>query len=1155
MSDDFGGGENPKIKFVIDTTDSKQAIIDMTALGNSVKKSMSEADASVKLVYRSLQVMIANARTNLEQMRAATAKAQADAKVRVAKADTNKSVAILQARADSKAAIALSDQATAKIEGNQRRLTKTNEANQRIRVANNNQANKIILQGNSIVHQQQMQAAKSTTAAHTANAKVAVATQKTIQNSIIATGKVQTAIINSNSKAAQAAAAQAISLQNHQQRIAVAALQQQNRMALAQQRQAGGGGGRGGGGGGGGGGWGAAWGTSGLLQGAGTVGKALACSGAAGLLGGFVGLAAAGFVAGAIVGQITAIVKSMVDAAGAADAMTAAYARQAVAARTLAGSQSQVNRFLTEYDEATGGVLGKQKQLEGVTKLLSVGFADTSDELQKAAKGIRGISLATGRDPDAVQNDLILEMFTQRGQRLDQLGLQYDVVREKQEEMMDANSSLTKQQAYQNAVLEHAEERYGALADSAAGQATATEKLAADYEDLGLAIAQAFKVPIDNIAAFLNKDVNKIQAAADAINRVTPNEIRRTGDVPGGIWEGQKGSHNLAEAQAIKIGLEMEKASLEAGNFNSAVLGTVPTAEQLADAFAKVNGELLKAGRSVAALNAQHMLDTGGLSPTMGLSNDPYAMAGKAKGPTADQIDEMVSFTTERNAIMAQANSDALAENRSYFQSRNNLERDYQQNLTEEAADFARQRARDNAHFAADLADAERDMAKDRLDVQEDLAKSIARANRDHNRQLAKYQEDLEENIADSRKDAAERTEEAIEDFNEKQAEAREDSGKQILEMEEDFKRQQKRAAEDHNDAILDAASHLDAAAVYAEQKSYARKKRQAEEDQALAIAKEKEKLTEELAENAEAHAETLSEIKENLADEIEEQNKAHQERVKDANEAHALQLADQQAAAAERLHEQDLEDAERLQDMKDAHILRQSEEDIDRGIRLGKDATQHNAQLLEMDRVHGERLTQIGTHAGQELTELETAHKARMLEMGYENQEWTMAEKRAQAIALAEHKKFLLEDRKLSAEQRAADIKAKMAEAIAIGADLGPLQDALNAVNATVLGLTGEISDQQTVIDALPKPQDAKVERNVLTGSTITEPIIKAEGSSYTITPSSMTGGAVSKTSNIRVDQGAIVIHAPPGMSTASLGTEFETRLLQVLRKVAQVG
>ncbi len=702
MSDDLGSGENPKIKFIIDTSDSKQAIIDMTQLGSSVKKSMADADASVKLVSKSLSVMIASFRTQLEQAKAITAKAQADAKTRILRAETTKGVDIAQARADAKVLINNSEQLLVKLEQHQRRLTQTSKANNSIRVSNTITANKQILQSSMIVHQQQMQASKASQAAHTANAKVAVATQKQIQAAITSSCKVQSAFIISNSKAAQAASAANLSSQNHQQRIALATFQQQNRMALLQQRQAQRtarqGGGQGG--------WGAAWGTSGLLQGLGTLGKAFAGGGASGLLGGLAGLGIGGFAGGAIVGQITALVKNFADAAAAADALVAAYDRQNIAARSLAGGQEELNALMLVYDEATGNVLSKQKQLEGVTRLLAVGFGDNAAEVEKSAKAIRGISLATGRDPDAVQNDLILEMFTQRGQRLDQLGLQYDVVRVKTREYMEANNSLTKQQAYQMAVLDHAADRYGHLADSAAGQATEVERLAAAYDDLGLAIANSVQQPIDFASEKIAEAVELITSKIEKMNRIRPEDFRRTGDVRGGIWEGQEGSHSLAEAQAIKLGAEMERANLDAGMFNSAVLGTIPSVQQLADAYAEVDAIIKSATHSVRALKAGQLLSSG-----VKLAAGPDVTLGggmQATGPTADQQEEMISFVNERNAISARANQALLDENRDYFRSRSNAERDYQQQVSDEAADFARQRARDNAHFAADLARAER---------------------------------------------------------------------------------------------------------------------------------------------------------------------------------------------------------------------------------------------------------------------------------------------------------------------------------------------------------------------------------------------------------------------------------------------------------------
>src|SRR4029434_2922829 len=122
------------------------------------------------------------------------------------------------------------------------------------------------------------------------------------------------------------------------------------------------------------------------------------------------------------------MVVQLINAAIAGDQLATSYARQQVAAESLAGSQAQLNQLLEIYDHVTGGTVDKVTELANVTQLLSVGFADSAEELAGFATAIRGISIATGRSADTITQNLILELFSQRGQRLDQLGLQYHQV-------------------------------------------------------------------------------------------------------------------------------------------------------------------------------------------------------------------------------------------------------------------------------------------------------------------------------------------------------------------------------------------------------------------------------------------------------------------------------------------------------------------------------------------------------------------------------------------------------------------------------------------------------------------------------------------------------------------------------------------------------
>src|SRR5690606_28952191 len=74
-----------------------------------------------------------------------------------------------------------------------------------------------------------------------------------------------------------------------------------------------------------------------------------------------------------------------------ADRVATAYRRQTVAARELAGSQERVNALLRTYDQATGGAIGKAQALSDVTRLLAVGLADSTEEMDQFVRAVRGI--------------------------------------------------------------------------------------------------------------------------------------------------------------------------------------------------------------------------------------------------------------------------------------------------------------------------------------------------------------------------------------------------------------------------------------------------------------------------------------------------------------------------------------------------------------------------------------------------------------------------------------------------------------------------------------------------------------------------------------------------------------------------------------------
>lgn len=185
----------------------------------------------------------------------------------------------------------------------------------------------------------------------------------------------------------------------------------------------------------------------------------------------------------------------------------ASYRRVGVAAESLAGSQARLNTLMAAYGQVTGGVVDKATALQNVTSLMAIGFADNAEELTEFIRAARGISLATGQQQDYVIGQLQLAIANQSTMRLDQLGLGVDEVKTRIEDLREANSGLTQEAAYQQAVLGLATEKFGALTESIESQATGVERLIAAWKNYRLELAQEFSGPIDAGADWLTRQM------------------------------------------------------------------------------------------------------------------------------------------------------------------------------------------------------------------------------------------------------------------------------------------------------------------------------------------------------------------------------------------------------------------------------------------------------------------------------------------------------------------------------------------------------------------------------------------------------------------------------------------------------------------------
>jgi len=663
-----------------------------------------------------------------------------------------------------------------------------------------------------------------------------------------------------------------------------------------------------------------------------------------------------------------------------ADTMATAYRRQGVAALSLAGSQTKLNALLAEYQETTGNVIDKAQALGDVTRLQAIGFADTTKELEEFVTASRGISLAMGSSQDYIIGQLQLAIANQSTMRLDQLGLGVGEVKRRIDELKAANKSLTEEQAYQNAILGLATQKYGALAKSVEAQATGAEKAAKAWkefqlqigEDLGPAVGsvmEALTGELDRVAKRFRDLAVDIQLAKDAL-----------GDQGWTMPEWLKAIWEWNPAPAMENSLRGFLRNPGAGSLRGQIAGNENILAKLTegrdllrsdpnasrsdierqDALIKqVNAEL---ARLRGELNATTAAVGGAQSNYSALPGGMYPFAPKATGAAAVGP----RFTSDQTAAIQRWAADVQQIEREASAARVDATRQYEQQRTETIAAYGRQVAREEADFARNRAHAVREHERQIADLRDDATQREADALRTY----AKA-------VADLQADAAKREAKWLADYNERVADLRADSNQRLVDLEATYNRDRERAAADHRDRLLDAAARLDAVAVANEQRTYASQQQEA----------------------AENYAEQRQNLIESLTEQLADAQKAYAERLVDAREADAERLADMKAAQDERLQAAREADAERLADMQRSFEERIAQEDEERAIQNQRRAEDHAAQLAQMAAAQAERLAQIARQEAEQKQQLDQSFLEQLESLGVHNKTWlTLQEERQRA-------------------------------------------------------------------------------------------------------------------------------------------------------------
>lgn len=603
--------------------------------------------------------------------------------------------------------------------------------------------------------------------------------------------------------------------------------------------------------------------------------------------------------AGALFGiqQGIQLVRQIGQAVIATSELATAYKRQSVAAVELAGSQSKLNQLMATYDDVTKGVVDNATAMGDVTRLMAMGFADSAEEMKTFLQAARGISVAMGSSQDYVISQLQLTIANQSKMRLDQLGLGIGEVDARVKKLKASNKGLTQEMAFQQAVLGIANEKFGVLNTAIEAQATGMERLIKLAKDYRLEMGKDIESPLNQGAGLIASYwENRTKGAQNRRELDELNQGTRMGQL--GFIEGE--TTTWTDVFDYLFG---NMGGAEAvGNFASSIF------------FGPSDEDVQEARNAYAAAIPTIAYRTGiGAGIREGVTGGAGVGAGVDEGPSPQKIALVSAHYAAVANIEKQANAARLNEIKNYEQSRAQIIQSYGLSVVREAEDFALSRSRSQAAFANSVADMRRDAGRREADMREENARITG--------------------------------------------EAREKSQERIAKITADYHRDLERSEANHKERLLGSAAKLDAAGVVAEQRRWAKEKKQKETNFNKAVRREKDSL----AEQEKARAESMQ---------------------------RQLELAERN-------------DERRLDDMKRNFERQRIQEDEDREISRRRAEEDHGLQMEAMRVAHEEKMVQIGINEQTEKDAEQEKFKAQMIEAGLGHEKWIEEQKKFQEKSL----------------------------------------------------------------------------------------------------------------------------------------------------------
>lgn len=164
---------------------------------------------------------------------------------------------------------------------------------------------------------------------------------------------------------------------------------------------------------------------------------------------------------------------------------------------------STADAMLDKLRPATMGIVSDADLMKAANKLMAMGLAESEEEAAKLAEMAVKLGTAMGYDATESMENFALMLANQSIPRLDSFGISAGKVRERINELMEADKSLTREQAFLTATMEYGEDamkRVGDVSETGAVKMAQFRATIANLKDtVGKALLPVFHAFLDKV--------------------------------------------------------------------------------------------------------------------------------------------------------------------------------------------------------------------------------------------------------------------------------------------------------------------------------------------------------------------------------------------------------------------------------------------------------------------------------------------------------------------------------------------------------------------------------------------------------------------------------------------------------------------------------